>query len=151
MTLKEKSAYIKGLTDGLKLNEDNDEVKVIKELVNMLSDITSAISELTEATEQISNQIDIIDEDISDLENYVYEDDDYDFCGNDCHNCDNCEDYEDLYDEDAFYEVTCPNCGNDINVEEEVLLCGETVCPNCGEIFEFDFSPDSEDKAEEKE
>ena len=48
-------------------------------------------------------------------------------------------DDEDDYDDD-MYEVTCPNCGNTITVDFDVIQSGEIPCPNCGENLEFDLS-----------
>lgn len=137
MTLSERIAYIKGLTDGLKLDSEKDEVKVIKALVDLLDDITVKVTELDVALEHTMAQVDEIDDSLAEVEEYVFDDDCFDCCDDDC-DCDDCCDCDD--DENIFYEVTCPSCGNDINVEEEILLCGETACPNCGEILEFDFS-----------
>lgn len=137
MTLSEKIAYIKGLTDGLKLDSEKDEVKVINALVDLLEDMTVKVAELDSALENTMAQVDEIDDSLAEVEEFVFEDDCFDCCDDDC-DCDDCCDCDD--DENVFYEVTCPSCGNDINVEEEILLCGETACPNCGEILEFDFS-----------
>ena len=41
--------------------------------------------------------------------------------------------------DDDLYEVTCPSCGDQIYLDEDMLLEGDTVCPNCGEKLEFDF------------
>lgn len=46
MTLSEKIAYIKGLTDGLKLDTEKDEVKVINALVDLLEDLTVKVQDL---------------------------------------------------------------------------------------------------------
>jgi DNA-directed RNA polymerase subunit RPC12/RpoP len=40
----------------------------------------------------------------------------------------------------VYYDVTCPKCGEEIHVDEDILLEGEIVCPQCGETLEFDFS-----------
>lgn len=137
MTLTEKIAYIKGLTEGLKLDNDKDEVKVINAIVDLLEDMASTVSIMEDAVEDAIYQIDEIEDSLSELEDEVFGDDCFDFEHD--HDCD-CDDCCDFDDENVFYEVTCPTCGNEINVEEEILLCGETECPSCGEVLEFDFS-----------
>lgn len=131
MTLSEKAAYLKGMVDGFKLDETKDETTVIKKIVELLSDVSNAVDDFSALSEEVVDSLDEMDEAIADLEDEVYGeyddfDDDYDEC-----DCD---------DEDVYYEVTCPNCGEIINLEEDVLLCGETSCPKCGEALEFDFS-----------
>ncbi|MGN0544016.1 MAG: CD1247 N-terminal domain-containing protein [Acutalibacteraceae bacterium] len=123
MTVTEKVAYIKGLVDGLDLDAKKDEVKVIKAIVELLDDIAMSVSDLEEGLDVVSDQVDEIDEDLSDLESYVYEEDDYG-CG--------CED-------DDYYEIDCPKCGETICVDDGILEEGSIECPNCGELLEFDF------------
>ena len=48
MTLSEKSAYLKGLMDGLKLDTEKDEGKMIAAIVDMLSDVAETVSDLEE-------------------------------------------------------------------------------------------------------
>ena len=44
----------------------------------------------------------------------------------------------------VLYDVTCPNCGEEITLDEELLRQGSIVCPDCGELLEFDMSEDGE-------
>lgn len=130
MSLSEKAAYIKGLADGLKLDETKDENKVIKELINIICNMSNAIDDMQLFTSDVMDTVEDMEETIAELEEHVYSiDNRYDDC--DCCDCD---------DDDVYYEATCPNCGEVINIEENVLLMGETKCPNCGEELEFDFS-----------
>lgn len=135
MTITEKISYIKGLADGLKLDENKDEVKVLNAIVDLLDDISLSVTDLEDTVEEMGEQLDAVDEDLAELEE-DFEDVLEDECGCDC----DCDDDCDLDDDEEYYEVTCPNCGEEIVVEEEVLLCGETECPKCGEVLEFDFS-----------
>ena len=131
MTITEKIAYIKGLAEGLSLDESKPEVKIINAMIDLLDDIAYDLTDVEELYDELSEQVDEIDEDLADVESDLYDDeedddDDYDF------------DFDD--EEDPFYEVTCGACGEKINVSEDVLLEGEIECPNCGELLEFDFS-----------
>ncbi len=133
MTITEKIAYIKGLAEGLQLDESKPEVKLIKAIVDVLDDIAYDLTDMEELYDELSDQVEEIDQDLADVETEVFDDfddDDYD------------DDYDDDdYDDDApFYEVTCGACGQKLNVSEDVLLEGEIECPNCGELLEFDFS-----------
>ena len=128
MNLTERIAYIRGLAEGLKLDENKDEVKVINAIIDLLEDMAYDVTDMEDIVDDVCNQVDEIDEDLSELEEEVYGD--YDDC---C--CD-----EDFDDDDYYYEVTCGKCGEEITVDEDVLLEGEIVCPTCGETLEFDFS-----------
>ena len=117
MDLTEKIAYIKGLCEGLSLDESKPEVKVLNAVVDLLDDLAYEVQDMQELYDELSAVVDEIDEDLADVESELYDDDD-----------------------DVFYEVTCDACGKAINVSEDVLLEGEITCPNCGETIEFDFS-----------
>ena len=134
MTLTEKIAYIRGLAEGLKLDESKDEVKVLNAIMELLEDMTVAVADLEDLYDEMSDQVDEIDEDLANLEDDYYEDD----C--DCCDCDcDCDDFCDC-DDTVYYEVTCGKCGETICLDEDLLLEGEIVCPECGENLEFDFS-----------
>lgn len=130
MNLTEKIAYIKGLAEGLNLDESKPEVKVINAIVDLLDDMAYSVADMEELYDELSAQVDEIDQDLADVESDVYDDED-------CDCCDCCDDED---EEDPFYEVTCGACGQTLNVSEDVLLEGEIECPNCGELLEFDFS-----------
>ncbi|MEE1219257.1 MAG: hypothetical protein U0L20_04980 [Ruminococcus sp.] len=137
MNLTEKIAYIRGLAEGLNLDESKPEVKVINAIVDLLDDMAYSVSDMEDLYDELSAQVDEIDQDLADVESDVYDDEDCDCCDCDC-DCDD-EDF-DFDEEDPFYEVTCGACGQKINVSEDVLLEGEIECPNCSELLEFDFS-----------
>ncbi|MGN0504756.1 MAG: CD1247 N-terminal domain-containing protein [Ruminococcus sp.] len=135
MTLTEKIAYIRGLAEGLKLDESKDEVKVLNAIMELLEDMTVAVADLEDLYDEMSEQVDEIDEDLANLEDDYYEDD----C--DCCDCDcDCDDCDSDCDDTVYYEVTCGKCGETICLDEDLLLEGEIACPECGENLEFDFS-----------
>ena len=78
MTLSEKVAYIKGLAEGLKLDESKDEVKVINAIVDVLEEMANGISTVADTVDDAVYQLDEVDECLSELESYVYDDDAFD-------------------------------------------------------------------------
>ena len=134
MNLTEKISYIRGLAEGLQLDESKPEVKVINAIIDLLDDMAYSVNDMEELFDELSAQVDEIDQDLADVETELYDDEDCD-CDDECDCCDFDED-----EDNPFYEVTCGACGQQINVSEDVLLEGEIECPNCGELLEFDFS-----------
>ena len=147
MTISEKSAYLKGLMDGLKRNTESDEGKMIAAIVDLLGDVTKRVTDIEETTIAISDELDEIEEDLDAIEDYILDDeDDYDF-GDDDDELD-WDDEDELDEEDpeegfefgdedsTIYEVECA-CGEIIDFDEETLEKGSIVCPNCGETLEF--------------
>ena len=140
MTISEKISYIKGLTEGLALDDATKEGKVLLAVIDLLEDMVDEIDAIDEACAEIGEQLDAVDEDLSYLEEDFYEDDD--------------EDYEDEDDEEYFdddvYEVECPNCHDIIYLDESMLEEEEMACPNCGTRLEFEFECDCDDCDESK-
>ena len=143
MTINEKSAYLKGLMDGMKLATESDEGKMIAAIVDLLGDITKKVTDIEATTIAISDELDEIEEDLDAIEDYILaedadeEEDDFDWD----------EDEDEEYDEEGFdfgdedstiYEVECA-CGNIINFDEDTLEEGSIICDNCGETLEFSF------------
>ena len=153
MTISEKSAYLKGLMDGLKLDTESNEGKMIAAIVDLLGDMSKRMVDIEDTTIAISDELDEIEEDLDAIEDFIMDEDDED-------DWDEYEDDEDYYDPDdeddeeepeegfdfgdedsTIYEVECA-CGNVIDFDEEVLESGSIVCPNCGETLEFTFDDD---------
>ena len=148
MTISEKSAYLKGLMDGLSLNKETDEGKMIAAIVDLLGDMAKRITDIEETTIAISDELDEIEEDLDAIEDFImdeeedFEDEDYED-----EDWDEDEEFEegfDFGDEDSIiYEVECA-CGEIINFDEETLEAGSMKCPNCGETLEFSFDDEDE-------
>ncbi len=145
MTISEKSAYLKGLMDGLSLNTESDEGKMIAAIVDLLGDMAKRITDIEETTIAISDELDEIEEDLDAIEDFIL-DEDEDFEEDDFEDeWDEDEDFEEGFDfgdeETTIYEVECA-CGEIIDFDEEVLEQGSMVCPNCGETLEFSTEDD---------
>ncbi len=150
MTISEKSAYLKGLMDGLNLDTETAEGKMISAIVDLLGDVTKRLTDVEETTIAISDELDEIEEDLDAIEDYILDEDDDDF--EDYEDYEDYDDDEDIYDfseededEEGFdfgdpdttiYEVECA-CGNIIDFDEETLEQGSIICPSCGETLEF--------------
>ncbi len=139
MTISEKSAYLKGLMDGLKLDTQSSEGKMIAAIVELLGDLTKKVTDIEDTTIAISDELDEIEEDLDAIEDFIMDEDDEDDYDDDSWDGWD-EDDEESYDEDeeTIYEVKCA-CGNVIDFDEETLEAGSIVCDNCGETLEFSF------------
>ena len=148
MTISEKSAYLRGLMEGLKLSTETDEGKMIAAIVDLLGDVTKRVTDIEETTIAISDELDEIEEDLDAIEDFImaeddeddyedYDDDDFDWDDEDDEEDEDSEEGFDFGDEETtVYEVQCA-CGEVIDFDEETLEKGSIVCPNCGETLEF--------------
>ncbi|HHV60456.1 MAG TPA: hypothetical protein GXX49_09270 [Clostridiaceae bacterium] len=133
-SLREKVSYLKGLADGLKLDENTNEGKLLKAIIDVLDDFAQAVDDVVEFQNEMSDQIDAIDQDLEDVERVIFSDE---------------------YDDDGSCNVTikCPEC----NEEFEIDVCSlddedEVECPHCGEKFDVDIECTCGDKdIDEKE
>ena len=152
MTIAEKAAYRKGLMEGLNLDTEKAEGKMIEAIVDLLGDVTKRLTDVEETTIAISDELDEIEEDLDAIEDYILdeedEEDDWDDDDED-DEWDDDEDYDEGFDfgdpDSTIYEVECA-CGEVINFDEDTLEEGSIICPNCGETLEF--SLDEEDEEE---
>jgi DNA-directed RNA polymerase subunit RPC12/RpoP len=123
MTINEKVSYLKGLAEGLNVDDGTKEGKLLKAIVDVLEDIAISVTDLEDGYAELTEYTEIIDEDLEELENEVFgEDEDYED-----------EDYE---DDDSFI---CPSCGEEIMLEEDDYDKDEIECPVCGQLVELDF------------
>lgn len=130
MTITEKVAYLRGLAEGLNLDDNNKQDKLIKAIIGVLDDMALTVSDLEDGCAELCEQIDAVDEDLSAVEDLIYEDEDYDECDCDC----DCAD-------DEVYEIECPNCHDLIYLDQDELD-QDIKCPGCGTNLEFEFDDD---------
>lgn len=129
MTITEKVAHLKGLVEGMDFDSDKKEIKVLNEILDVLEDLALTVSDLDDEMGLVTEQLDAVDEDLAELEEVFYDEcDDCCDCGCDC--------------DDDMYEVECPNCGETVYFDEDIIMEGAAECPNCGTELEFDVDCD---------
>ena len=141
MSIDERIGYLKGVFACMNADENTPEGKFYKGVIDCLSEMAEEMADMQDYTAELTEQVDAVDEDLDALEQDYYED--YDECDG-CEGCDGCCDEED----DDIFEVTCPHCGEEFQVDEQTLLDGSVDCPACGESLEFDLDEDEEEDAE---
>ena len=127
MELFEKVAYLKGLAEGLALDTDTKEGKLIAAIIDVLDDMCAELAVMQEELYDVEDGLDAVSDDLSEVEEVLYEalED---------------EDEDDEDDDVEWFETTCPVCEEEILFDEDELEAGEILCPNCGEKLEFDLS-----------
>ena len=93
MSMMESVSYLKGLAEGLGIDDTTKEGKLLSAIVDVLDNMAAEIAEIEETADEQAELLDIIDEDLGNLEEDFYgAEEDEDDCG-----------------DDDLYEVTCPN------------------------------------------
>ncbi|MBQ9097042.1 MAG: hypothetical protein IJY55_01430 [Clostridia bacterium] len=109
--LTERASYLQGLADGLKINEDTNEGKLLLAMLDLIDEMASELDDLDERQTDVEELLDDLTEDFDD------EDDDME-----------------------YYEITCEKCGNKIYLDEDLLDSDEDIyCQVCGEKIEIEF------------
>ncbi|MBC2580319.1 CD1247 N-terminal domain-containing protein [Clostridium sp. DJ247] len=115
-SINSKVSYLSGLIDGLDIDRDTKEGKILVEVVNVLKSIAQEITEIAESQKDMQHYIDAIDEDLTDLQDEFY-DSDYNLCEDEGNN---------------FVQLECKDCGDTVYVDKDIMSQGEEItCPNC--------------------
>jgi len=126
--LYEKVAYLKGLAEGMEINDETKEGKLLLSILDAFEDFADSIEILDNKVEELHDYVEAIDEDLSDIEDELFDEiDDEDD-----------EEYEDI----DFIEVECPNCHEILYLDED-FMCrddedNEVICPSCREKIVID-------------
>jgi len=131
MTITEKVAYIQGLFDGLKLDaETSNEARILSEVLDVLREIGQQLDGMDSAMDQFDEELDTLEDAVADLEEAVFDDED-----------EQDADFDGLDDdeEEDFFEIPCPSCGEDLVVDDEALAAGLVECPVCHGKFALSF------------
>jgi hypothetical protein len=141
--LKEKVAYLKGLAEGMQINDSTNEGKLLKAIIDVLEDIAISVDDVEEVQEQLSEQVDEMDEDLAEIESLVFDEE--------CE-CDDCEEDDDddqdddgQDDDDAVTEFDCPHCGESIVLEDAFINKDSVLCPHCHKEIEIEWTCDCEE------
>ena len=140
----EKVAYLKGLAEGLGVNAETEQGKLMLAMIDTLEAFAAQQEETLEELAELQEYVEEIDNDVSEMEDALFslseeedeeDDDEYD------------ED-EDEDDDDALIEYECPHCGTVIFFDEEAFdMEQEHLCPNCNrKVFEEDEDDEGDDE-----
>ena len=155
--LTDRVSYLKGLAEGLKLNTESNEGKLIEKMLEVLADLAAEVEDLRADHDDLNEYVESIDSDLSDMEDMLFGDEDEEGCGCHCHGEDDedgcgcgghghchCHDDEDDDEDESLVEYTCPHCGEEMTFEVENFDFDEDyLCPACHQPL-FPETPDEE-------
>ena len=127
--ISEKVAYLQGLAEGLKINGETAEGKLLSEIINVLGSISDELEAQEDAQDELYDKV-------VELEDVVYGEEDFD-------DDDDC--YMEECDEDEEFTVKCPTCNEEFFISYEDLEDeAELNCPYCNQEIELDLSCDGD-------
>ncbi|MBS5143999.1 MAG: hypothetical protein KHY89_00585 [Butyricicoccus pullicaecorum] len=127
MTVMERVAYLKGLFEGLDIDTEKKEGKLLAGMISAMEELAEAVTDLKQQNEELLDELDDVYDEISAVTEDFLTVDDED------------EDLALEADED-LYQVICPTCGEVLYLDQDMLETGSIVCGACGEELEFDLS-----------
>ena len=139
MGICENAAYLKGLCEGLGVNDSTNEGKLIVKMLDVIEELAKRVDYLEKENDDLYGYLEEMAEDLVSLEDDFYaSDEDY-------------EDYSDLneededgeYEDEEYYEITCPNCREVVCFTDDIEP-DELICPACGEKMS-DFTSEDEE------
>ena len=134
--LTDRVSYLKGLAEGLKLDTEKNEGKLIEKMLELLVDLAAEVESLRNDHEDLNEYVESIDSDLSDLEDVLYDEDDDE---------ENEDEDDDEDEDDSLVEYTCPHCGEEMTFEVDSFDFDEDyLCPNCHQPL-FPEAPDDEE------
>ncbi len=126
--ISEKVAYLDGLMDGMEI-KDEKYAKLFNAIIDALDVIAEEISDHEDILEDHDDSIDEIFDTLDEHEEILFDDDLDD---------EDDEEFDPDDFEDDFFEVVCPNCGETIYFDEDMLDSPDgLICPNCNEPVEL--------------
>lgn len=126
-SIMSKVAYLNGLVDGMEIDKSTKEGRAISQIAVILKDMAAEIQFLKETQEELEDYVDTIDEDLSNLEEDIYDEEEFE-------DCDDCED-----DYENYINLECPNCNETVYIDSDICRCNEEItCPNCHKEISLD-------------
>lgn len=121
--LKSKVAYLQGLSNGMNLDGESKEGKLLNNIINVLDEFAESFSELEDAQEQLEDYVETLDDDLYTLENELNEGNEFqDYVEVDCPRCRETVLFDPaITDDEDVIEVTCPNCDEVVFVNDDTF------------------------------
>lgn len=144
--LTDRTSYLRGLADGLGLDKEKKESRLLLEMLDVMNEMAQKLSTVDDDLSELSDYVEELDSDLGEVEETIYGDEE-DGC--DCCDCDECED-EDDEDEEEDEELEelsfdCPYCGKSVMLKASDIDYDQSpVCQHCGKPFFTDVTDDQE-------
>ncbi len=147
-TITERTAYLRGLADGLNLDKEKAENKLLLEMLSVMDEMAQQLAETNEDLDELSDYVEDMDSDLAEVEELLFDEEDdcdCDDCDCDCDDCDcDCDDCDCDCEQELSFD--CPNCGKTVMIKASDIDFDESpVCSACGQPFFVDVEDEDEE------
>lgn len=121
--LQEKVSYIRGLADGLGIDAEEKQGRVLLKMLELLEDIVDSVEDNEATVTELNESVESLSEDLAELEDHVYGSDGMDT------------------------EIRCPHCGEMVYLDTDSPFDedGEPICPHCRALLLGDDDDEDEE------
>lgn len=139
-SLSNRISYLRGLADGMDVNEQTSEGRLLTEMIEILDEMYGEFRSLNARVEEAEEYVEALDEDLEDVEMYLFEDEDdlYETVG-DCQ-----DDTQTVYDEYADMDDDEDAYVYESDAEDHLDTTYEFACPACQEVIMLHEGTDDE-------
>ncbi len=136
MTIAEKIAHLLGLAEGMEIQKENSkEARLLVAMLDVLQEIGGQLTEMEDNIDLVNEELDEVSQELIALEEDIYTGD-----GEDGEIEDDDDEADEPEDEDGvYYIVECPQCGEQMTLDEDALLERNIRCEACGQLFSLEF------------
>ena len=131
--LSRRVGYLKGLMEGMDIDKNSANGKLMSGIVDLLSDLTDRVEAIDDLLDDLNDYVESIDDDLAELEGGRDEDDDFDFMDED-----EGDEYDDAFgaSEDKLHLLRPgENAPADKEKDEGGDALAGKLCPKCSKMF----------------
>ena len=122
--ITDRTSYLRGLAEGLNIDKEKAENKLMLEMLNVMDEMAQKVLELDNDLDELDEYVASMESDLSEVEELLFSDGD-----------EADDDYDD-YEEDEEITVNCPHCGKEFTIKaEDVDFDEDVLCPACGKTI----------------
>ena len=135
--LTDRTAYLRGLAEGLSIDREKSENRLMLEIVAVMDEIAQKVDEMDTDIGELDEYVESIDSDLGDIEDALFgEEGDMDDDDDDDDDDDEEEGDGEAFDEDEELSFDCPHCGKTMQIKASDIDFDESpLCPNCHKPF----------------
>lgn len=144
-SITDRTSYLRGLAEGLGLDKEKSENRLMLEMLSVMDEMAQKINELDEDVDELDEYVESIDGDLGDIEDALFGDEESD---EDDEGFDGEEPEE--FDENEELSFDCPHCGKTMQIKAADIDFDESpLCPNCHKPFFPDVIEGEDDNEDE--
>lgn len=150
--LTDRASFLRGLAQGMQLNKESNEGKLLTEIIDVLGEMAKEMEKLQEAYDELNEYVESIDDDLADMEEVLFGEEDEDGDADDLDEEDD-EDEEDGDEEEGeTISYACPHCGHELQFNAgDVDFDEDVICPACKKPVFPEYEPDDDDDDDDDE